>query len=120
MTDRESSRGWPRDDGHGGCDDEAGVKEEVQLFARGSDDGHDEGGEDNGDGMPDGEGELDVRIGPRILSMAMNPNHSVWKDPDANEEEDGIPRLADDSSDDELVEAETRGRGGQQDFGAGY
>ena len=48
----------------------------------------------------------------------MNPNHSVWKDPDEAEEEVGIPQLVDDdSSDDELGEAEAGVKLGQQDDG---
>ena len=47
------------------------------------------------------------------------PSHSVWKDPGDAEDEDGIPQLAGDSSDDELGEVDGMGGLGSQEHNLG-
>ena len=100
-ADEGSSAGWPRGDGHSNCSNEEGEENDEQLFARGPDDGPVLGGEVGEGSMADGEGEFHGRIGPSRPSMLTNSNHSVWKDLEALDEEDCIPHLAGDSSDDE-------------------
>ena len=71
-----------------GCDEEDGREEDEQIFARGSRD--EQGGGDGSDrnDLPDMAKELAERGCPSLgPASMMNPNYSVWRDPE--EAEDG-------------------------------